>query len=388
MAAARGRILFSQGPVSYELLRDLETTTHGERVLLAQERTRAGPGRHVVVRCLPPSSALHEPEALERIRARLEEEARLASYLNHPNIPRILGRCEAQGALYVISERLSGPRLDTFVAAAMMRGRALSAAFALYVGAEVASALHHAHTRADERGRPLGIIHRDVSPASLFLRPTGRVSVADFARARSRLPGRVPTSLPRPQGEAYYAAPEVLLGEPVDARADLFSLGLVMLELATWKGLYDTDSMRSEELEVALTSPEARAQVVAALTTSVAAQLPELVDDYILQAATYRPEDVEALTREVFPPLRSILRRLLRRRPEERYPSAAMLEAELRASLAAWEVPYGAAEALAEAHRVLAQARLHKDVVEPSGRDSASAARKLSADYLTSPSGT
>jgi serine/threonine-protein kinase len=64
---------------------------------------------------------------------------------------------------------------------------------------------------------------------------------------------------------------------------------------------------------------------------------------------------VEQLTQEVFPPLRSILRKLLQRRPEERYPSAAALEVELRRGLATWGAPYGAAEALAEVHRLSAQ---------------------------------
>jgi serine/threonine protein kinase len=79
----------------------------------------------------------------------------------------------------------------------------------------------------------MGIIHRDVNPARIYLRPDGTVRLTDFALARSLLPGRVATSLPRPQGDAYYGAPEALLGEPMDARSDLFALGLVLLDAVT-----------------------------------------------------------------------------------------------------------------------------------------------------------
>ncbi|HYI00683.1 serine/threonine-protein kinase [Hyalangium sp.] len=367
-----GVILFSLGEFSYAFLRELDRTNHGETVMLVQRRARLGPEGNFIVRALPPALPGHDSEALARIRARLEEEARLAAYLDHPNIPCILGRAEIQGVLYVLSERVPGTTLDTYVTAAVMSGVCLSAAFALYVGAEVASALHHAHTRTDEDGRPLGIIHRDVNPARIYLRPDGRIRLADFALARSLLPGRVATSLPRPQGDAYYAAPEALLGEPMDARSDLFALGLVLLELVTAKGIYSTPTLRASDLEKALT-PELRAQVVAAHTTATLAELPAQVDDYILRAATYGAQDVEALTEEVFPPLRSILRSLLQRRPEDRSPSAAALEEALREGLAAWGASYGAAEAIAEARAVASRARLHRDVGGPIAQDSTSA---------------
>ncbi|MFL5344164.1 MAG: serine/threonine-protein kinase [Hyalangium sp.] len=393
MATAKGPqkpevvILFTLGDFSYAFVRELETTNHGETVLLLQQRSRLGPEGNYLARSLPPSSPKHDPEALAKIRARLEEEARLAVYLDHPNIARVLGRTVAQGVLYVLTERVSGTRLDTYVTAAMMRGVCLSAGFALHVGAEVASALHHAHTRTDEQGRPLGIIHRDVNPARIYLRWDGSVRLTDFALARSLLPGRVATSVPRPQGDAYYGAPEALLGEPMDPRSDLFALGLVMLELVTSRGLYSTTTLRASDLEAALT-PAVRAQVLAAHTTATVAELPEQVDDYILRAATYTAQEVDELTADVFPPLRSILRKLLQRRPEDRYPSAAALEADLRQALAALGAPYGPAEAVAEVRRVTAQARMHKDVGGPTAQDSEATTRKLSADHITTAPGS
>ncbi|WP_225412047.1 serine/threonine-protein kinase [Stigmatella hybrida] len=383
-----GVILFSHGGFSYAFLRELETTNHGETVMVVQQRSRLGPEGNYIARSLPLTSTKHDPETLARIRARLEEEARLAAYLDHPNIARVLGRTESQGVLYLLSERVSGTRLDTYVTAAYMRGVCLSAGFALYVGAEVASALHHAHTRTDEQGCLLGIIHRDVNPARIYLRPNGTVRLTDFALARSLLPGRVATSLPRPQGDAYYCAPEALLGEPMDARSDLFALGLVMLEIVTAKGLYSTPTLRASDLEAALT-PKVRATVVAAHNTATVAELPEQVDDYILRAATYTAQEVEELTEDVFPPLRSILRTLLQRCPEDRYPSAAALEEDLRRGLTALGAPYGAAEAVTEVRRMSQAARMHKNVGGPTAQDSASTTRKLSADHvITTPGGS
>jgi serine/threonine-protein kinase len=384
----QGVILFSQGPISYEFLRQEELTHHGEHIMLARQRTALGAEGQVLVRCLPSDSQRHEPEALARIRARMEEEVRLASYLDHPNIARILARCESQGVLYVVSEFVPGPSLQTLISASMMRNARLSEAFVLYVGAEVASALHHAHTRTDEQGQPLGIVHRDVSPARIYLRPNGRITLTDFALARSLLPGRVDTSLPRAQGDVFYASPEALLGEPLDMRSDLFSLGLVLLELATWKALYSTATARMEELEQALT-PTTREKIQAAAAVAVAADMPEHVDDCILRAATYRPLDVEELTQALGPPLRSVLRTLLQYRPEDRSPSAAAVEAELRAGLVAQGAPYGAAEALAEARRVVASASGHRDVMVPAGKDYLPGVNKLSADDgLAKPGGT
>lgn len=377
-----GVILFSLGDFSYAFLRVLETTNHGETVMVVQQRSRLGPEGNYIARRVLPTSPKHDAESLARIRARLEEEARLATYLDHPNIARVLGRAESHGTLYILCERISGARLDTIVTAANMRGVCLSAGFALYLGAEVASALHHAHTRTDEKGRPLGIIHRDVNPARLYLKGDGSVRLTDFALARSLLPGRVATSVPGPQGDAYYGAPEALLGEPMDPRSDLFALGLVMLEIVTRRGLYSTPTLREADLEEALT-PEVRTKVVAAHCIATITELPEHVDDYILRAATYTEQEVEELTEEIFPPLRSILRTLLQRRPEDRYPSAEALEGDLRKGLTALGAPYGAAEAVAEVRRISSAARMYKDVGGPTAQDSASTTRKLSADHFT-----
>jgi eukaryotic-like serine/threonine-protein kinase len=78
------------------------------------------------------------------------------------------------------------------------------------------------------------------------------VRLTDFARARSLLPGRVATTLPRPQGDVFYCSPEALLGREEGPRSDLFSLGLVLLELATWRHLYSMADVRPRDLKIAI----------------------------------------------------------------------------------------------------------------------------------------
>ena len=368
-----GVILFSHGELSYEvdlsrpLLEDLAHSRLGERTVPAWERRDKMRQRAVLVRTLPATSS-DEPETLARMRARLREEARLATYLRHPGIARIEGPYEVQGVLYVVSEHVEGTSLNTLLSYSQMRQAFLSQAFCLYVGAEVASALHYAHTCKDEHGAPLGIVHRDLNPARIFLEPEGGVRLTDFARARSLLPGRVATTLPRPQGDVFYCSPEALLCEETDLRSDLFSLGLVLLELATWRHLYSTANLRPEDLEEALHS-QVKQQVLDAAHMAMAEDLPDHAEDCILRAATFTPQDVEELTQPLAQPLRSIISRLIQRRPEERYPSAAALEADLRASLASLGAPYKAKDALEEVLRSLTGASMNRGILAPTHED-------------------
>jgi serine/threonine-protein kinase len=256
----------------------------------------------------------------------------------------------------------------------------------MYVGAEVASTLHYAHTCKDESDAPLGIVHRDVNPARIYLGTEGEILLTDFARARSLLPGRVATTLPRPQGEVAYCSPEALLGEEADPRSDLFALGLVLLELASLRHLYSTGKARFEDVENALT-PEVKEQVLDATITAMEADLPEHSEDCILRAATFDPGDVEEITQPMPLPLRSILRRLLTRKPEERYLSAVALETELRAGLATLGAPYGAREALEEGGNSRDGASMNRRVIGPTSEHELPPDMVTTEDIITEPGG-
>ncbi len=157
-----------------------------------------------------------------------------------------------------------------------------------------------------------------------------------------------------PQGEVMYAAPEALLGEVVDARADLFSLGLTLLEFATGRHLYAPGDLNIEDLEARL-SKEEREQVLAASVASMVTELPQYVEDAVCCAMAYRSKDVERAADGLSVPLRNILHTLLQRNPAARFATAAELENMLRTALARFG-PYGAEEAVWEVQMALVEA--------------------------------
>ncbi len=387
-----GVILFSHGNLSYEvdlsrpLVEELAQSRLGERIVPAWERTEKKRLREVIVRSLPPTSS-DDPETLERMRARLREEAHLATYLQHPRIARTLGPYEVQGVLYIVSDRVEGTSINSLITYSLMRERFLSPAFCLYVGAEAAGALHYAHTCKGENGAPLGIVHRDLNPARIFLEPEGGVILTDFARARSLLPGRVASTLPRPHGDVFYCSPEALLCEETDPRSDLFSLGLVLLELATWRHLYSMAHLRPSDLEKALT-PKAKKQVLDASITAMEAELPDHAEDCILRAATFTRKEVDAITEPLAHPLRSIVRRLIQRNPEDRYQSAGDVEADLRAGLASLGAPYGPTEALDEVLFSLEGASMNQRVIGPTNEGQLPPDMVTEEDIITERGGT
>jgi len=357
-----GGILFTTGDVAYEFVRHLGQGPHGERVFIARPRHAHILGGWVVVKRL---GRLDDRKA----RKRLEEEVQLASQLTHPNIARVLGLHVHQGNLYAVSEYVEGDSLREAASYPMLCGRFASEAFALYVGAEVAAALHHAHTATDEEGRALAIVHRDLNPERIRLGTRGEVKLTDFGLATSRLAGRVASSLPRVKGEVFFASPEQLLRRRVDHRSDLFALGLVLLELLTGQHLFWLTEVDLRELgtEMAVLSPEAMKLLREAVQEQVELHESEAMTmqweaQLALRARDFGPEDVEQAAREVPGPTRAILHRLLRKDPDDRFQTGAELGAALRERLADLGPPYGARQAVEEA--LLAKAESKGIVLE------------------------
>jgi serine/threonine protein kinase len=201
---------------------------------------------------------------------------------------------------------------------------------------------------------PLGIVNRDINPARIRVGPRGQVRLTDFGVALSHLAGRLATSLPRLHGEVLYSAPEALLGDGVDARTDLFSLGLTLLEFANGRHLYDPADVRIEDVEKRLTRKQ-REQVLEASVTAMGAEPPPFAEDAILCAMSYRVRDVERATQGLSATLRDILHTLLRRKPEERFATASELEAVLRARLAQLGT-YRGADAVKEVQEAMLEA--------------------------------
>ncbi|MEO5618231.1 MAG: protein kinase, partial [Candidatus Eisenbacteria bacterium] len=177
--------------------------------------------REVAIKVLPASMRV-DREA----RARFRREALALSRLNQPNIEMVLDLGEQEGTDYMVLEFVPGETL----AARILRGRAPERE-AAEIGAQIAEALAEAHER--------GVLHRDLKPGNVMITPKGRVKVLDFGLAKLELlPSDETRSLDLTQigttaGTLAYMAPEQLLGESVDARADLYALGVVLYEITT-----------------------------------------------------------------------------------------------------------------------------------------------------------
>ena len=216
--------------------------------------------REVAVKVLP-YSVRDDREA----RARFRREALALSRLNHPNIEMVLDLGEAGGTDYLVLEFVPGETLGARVA----RGR-VPEREAAEIGSQVAEALAEAHER--------GVLHRDLKPGNIMVTPKGRVKVLDFGLAKiSQAPSDETRSMDLTQvgtatGTLAYMAPEQLLGEPVDARADLYALGVVLYEITTGRRPFNAalvTALANEVLHGRLEPPRAHEPSLSARTEDV-----------------------------------------------------------------------------------------------------------------------
>ncbi|HEX9243099.1 MAG TPA: serine/threonine-protein kinase [Anaeromyxobacter sp.] len=169
------------------------------------------------------------------------EEARLASRLGHANVVQVFEFDQIDGRYYIAMELVRGRHLGHVADRAREIGVRFGVPRVLQVGVDVARGLAHAH-RLSEAGRPLGVVHRDVSPHNVLLSFEGEVKLTDFgiARAMDRAGLSAPGTI---KGKAAFMAPEQARGDGVvDARADVFSLGVILWELCTGRRLFARDS--------------------------------------------------------------------------------------------------------------------------------------------------
>ena len=212
-----GRVLGKR----YRLLSALGTGASAH-VFLAEDVSLQ---RHVAVKVLQPGLATDEA-FLKRFRA----EARSVASLNHPHVLRVFDWGEDTDGPYLVLEYLGGGSLRDL----LDRGLLLSHSQAAQLGTEVAQGLAYAHVR--------GLVHRDIKPANLLFDDEGRVRVADFGVARALAEAAWTEPAGAMVGTARYISPEAAEGKPVDGRADVYSLALVLYEAVTGTVPFVTDT--------------------------------------------------------------------------------------------------------------------------------------------------
>lgn len=205
------------------------------RIDLARLHRAYGFQRHVVIK-----RPLEHLRADARVAASLRREAGLGTRLRHPNLVTILDAGEHDGYDYLVLEYIHGGSLRSLVEAEEpTRIRDLPLGVALAIVGDVARGLHQAHELTDDRGSPLGLVHRDVSPGNVLIGADGTVKLADFGIAKET---RVQTLSGSMQGTVTYMAPEQCRGHAFDRRADVFSLGVILYELVTGARLFWADN--------------------------------------------------------------------------------------------------------------------------------------------------
>jgi serine/threonine-protein kinase len=186
------------------------------------------------------------------------EEARLGARLSHPNVLQVLDAGRFHGIYVVAMEYVDGVPLSRVLG----QSQPLAPCAITYVAAELAAALDYIHTRTDDGGASLDLVHRDVNPPNVLVSRLGDVKLADFGVAHAI--GRASLHPDRVYGKPGYMAPEQIQADALDGRTDLFALGLTLYEMIAGKPLFPTTSLaviedfRIPEAELAATPLGAR----------------------------------------------------------------------------------------------------------------------------------
>jgi serine/threonine protein kinase len=169
------------------------------------------------------------------------DEARLAARIRHPHVVPTLDVVATEGELFLVMEYVSGESLSRLVRAARTKGEAVPLDIVVAIMSGVLQGLHAAHEAKNERGEPLGIVHRDVSPQNVLVGSDGQARVLDFGVAKAV--GRVQTTREgQLKGKISYMAPEQLGGETLDRRSDVYSASVVLWEALTGERLFSADN--------------------------------------------------------------------------------------------------------------------------------------------------
>jgi serine/threonine-protein kinase len=207
-------------------------------VYLAEQVGEAGFSKTVALKVIR-KERLQDANALQMF----IDEAKLVADLVHVNIAQVLNLGCCGGVYFIVMEYLHGKSAAEYVGRHRELRRRPPAEFAAFIASRVCRGLEYAHTKKDRTGRPLGIVHRDVTPSNLIVDFRGSVKLTDFGIAKA-LTMNMPDETKVIMGKFPYMSPEQARGEITDARSDLFSLGLVLYEMTTGTRVYTPESRR------------------------------------------------------------------------------------------------------------------------------------------------
>jgi serine/threonine protein kinase len=264
----------------------------GMAELYLARTTHADGRRQIVVlkRILPHLS--EDPEFVRMFR----DEAFLAATLEHPNIVHVFDIGQDGEDYFFTMEYVHGENVRTIIKAAQKQEVELPLQHVIQIGLGVCEGLHYAHEQVDEDGKPLRIVHRDVSPTNILVSFDGDVKIVDFGIAKAAAATHV-TQAGMLKGKASYMSPEQCRAEAVDRRSDVFAIGILIYEMTTLTRLFRGDN------ELA---------VLHQILTGTVEPPSTRVDDY--------PPDLER-----------VVMKALAQKPDDRYPTALAMHEDLLA---------------------------------------------------------
>ncbi len=268
-------------------------------IFLAYARSGHGFEKLVVLKRVLPAYA----ENREFMRMFLDE-ARLAATLDHPNIVHVYDIGEHGGNVFFAMEYVHGQSLLKLMRQITNARRWLPLEHALSIIIGTCAGMHYAHEKNGLDGRPLGIVHRDVSPPNILISYDGSVKVADFGIAKASI-ARSSTAVGTLKGKIPYMSPEQCRSGPLDRRSDIFSIGILLYELTVGRRLFQAES----ELGI-----------IHKIVGGVVPPPSQLLRGY--------PEDLER-----------IVYRALQLDPEHRYPTARALQVDLEELAREYKLP-------------------------------------------------
>jgi serine/threonine protein kinase len=259
---------------TYEVLAKLATGGMAE-IFLARSKGLAGVERYCVMKRI-----LREHAGDIRFVQMFLDEARLVARLQHSNIAQVYDLGKLGDSFFFTMEYVHGETIRSVITRAKQLHRPIPLACVFTIAVGIAAALHHAHERLGPNDRPLGIVHRDISPSNVIVGFDGIVKVVDFGIAKVDNSSHE-TRAGMVKGKISYLSPEQARAQVVDRRTDLFALGIVMWELLTGQWLYDRGD-DYDTMTAIITEPPPP-------PSSVRPELPAELDALVIKALSKAP---------------------------------------------------------------------------------------------------
>ena len=276
----------------YELVSPLARGGMAE-VWLAKLHGQHGFEKLVALKTILPTFA-RDP----RFRSMFVAEAKISARIRHVNVAHVLDLGEHDGRLYFAMEWVNGESLHELERAATRRAEVISPSLVLRVIADVCAGLHAAHELRDARGKPLNVVHRDVSPHNILISAEGVVTLIDFGVMKALGRGIEDTSTGTVKGKVQYMAPEQALGRVLDRRADIWAVGATLYRLLAGRPVFRCSNPSATFKRLISPAPP----------DPLPSSVPAALSSVVLKALAFDPTDRYATAAELGAALEALLR--------------------------------------------------------------------------------